>query len=320
MKLRKLLVLLILLSVISCDAPRENPFDPESPNYFEVNSKVIVKHLYPPFKPIAGIEVIEPRLQLFGVTDVNGEVQFRHKPTDSLMFIVNNSQYFPDTVYFAKQANNEYQIFLNAKPQIENFSLKSFYNNVYDEISITSLYFSAIITDLDGPFDISSVRLRNPEFNFETFLDRDINNSNHFSIEFNLEDISQNLTSAEVPELNFYLVVKNNNNAQVVTDFYSIKRVINVTLVQLSPTISQVTQDSVVFRWVDPELPFNYVFNIILLKFPTFEEISFKGIAKGQTSYVVKNLSPGQYNWKLQVEDRLGNICQSNFINFYHEQ
>ncbi len=324
MKAYNLLILLILLSFLSCDAPRENPFDPQSPNYFKeepdrVLSKIVVKHLYPPFNPISNVQIIEPNLQLFGVTNAKGEITFEHLPADSLTLIAMAERYFPDTLTFAKTANNEYEIFLNAKPQIEEFQLKSFYNNIYPELSITSLYFSAIVNDLDGPFDIS-VTLHNPEFYFDTVLVRDINNSNLFTIEFNLQDISKDLTPQEVPELNFNIIVKNMNNDSIITDFYSIKRVIAVNLKQLSPTTSQVVRDSVVFKWVDPELPYGYSINIVLLTLPTFKEIVYKGIPKGETSFVLKNLSPGQYNWKLQVEDKLGNICQSNYINFYYEQ
>ena len=324
MKLSRFLVLLIVVFILSCDAPRENPFDPNSKNYFEpkpelVLSQVLVKQLYPPFRPIANVQVIEPNLNLFGTTNAQGIVQFEHKPVDSLIFLVSAQQYFPDTLKFAQKQANEYEIFLNAAPQIQNIKFKSFYNNLYDQLSITSIYMEANVTDLDGPIDIDAVYLQNVEYQFDTLLVRDVNNSDLFTIEFDLRDISKDLMPAEAPELNFNLIVKNKNSDQVVSGPYIIKRVIQATLVQISPTISEVTQDSVLFKWVDPELSFDYVFNIILLKFPTFEQISYKGIPKGQTSLIVKNLSPGQYNWKLQVEDRLGNICQSNYINFYHE-
>ncbi|WP_457566100.1 hypothetical protein [Caldithrix abyssi] len=325
MKLARFSVLLMIVLILACDAPRENPFDPNSSNYYEqkselIVSRVFVKQLYPPFNPIANAQVIEPNLNLFGTTNAQGVVQFEHKAVDSLLFMVSAEPYFADTLKFSRKQTNDYEIFLNAKPAVENTKFVSFFNNIYDQFSITSIYMEALITDLDGPIDISSVRLQDETYGFDTLLVRDANNSDLFKIEFDLRDVSSDLTPEAAPELNFHLIVKNNNDDRVIKGPYVIKRVIQANLVQLSPTISTVTQDSVVFRWVDPELSYDYVFNIILLKFPTFEEIAYKGIPKGQTSLIVKNLSPGQYNWKLQVEDRLGNICQSNYIIFYHEQ
>ncbi len=317
-------LLLFIFTLFSCDAPRENPFDPGSDNYYQppeqtVVSTVTVKQLYPPFNPIANAQVIEPHLQLFGITNNKGEIQFEHQPVDSLTFMVSAEPFFPDTLSFKRKTSNEYEIYLNARPQIQNVVFKSFYNYVDEQFSFTSLYTELLVTDLDGSLDIDRVTLHNTAYQFDTTLARDANNSDLFKLEFPLRNISSEITPEEVPELNFELIVKNKNNDQIVSGPYTIKRVINVTLIQVRPSISEVTQDSVVFEWVDPELPFDYTFNIVLLKFPTVDEVFYKGIPKGQTRFVLNNISPGQYNWKLQLEDRLGNICQSNYINFYHE-
>ncbi len=324
MKILTLPILSLLIFLISCEAPRENPFDPKSSNYFDqkpnlITSKVTVKHLYPPFKPIPDIEVIEPNLQFFGITDSKGVIQFEHLPVDSLQFFVFGEPYFADTVRFANHPLHEYEIFLNARPQLNSVQMKSYYNNVYPGFNLTSLSFQANITDLDGQFDIKQVVLTTNEFDFDTLLNRDVNKDDLFFLEFNLLDISTELTPEQAPELNFNLIVKNNNDDQITAGPFSVKRVIVTELQQVSPKVSDVTKDSVVFRWEDPDLPFDYVFNIVLLKFPFTNETIYSGIPKGETSFTVRNLSPGQYNWKLQVEDKLGNICQSNYINFYHE-
>ncbi len=316
--------LLFLILFFSCDAPRQNPFDPQAENYYQpsqniVTSTVLVKRLYPPFTPIAGVHLLEPTLNVFGVTDSQGRFVFDHPVKDSLHFIAYADQFFSDTLTFAHTLNNQYTIYLNAKPQIENVQFTSVFNNVYETFSFTSLNVQAQISDLDGPLDIDTVYFFNEEFNFDTTLNMDGNDHINFNIEFEIKKIDPNLTPEQLPELNFYLKVKNNNGQSVTDGPFVIRRVIDQFLVQLSPQESEVTRDSVVFSWVNPELPYDYVFNISLTKFPTLEKIKYTGIPKDQTTFVVKNLAPGRYTWTLQVQDNLNNLCQSQFISFYHE-
>jgi len=318
------LLITVLFMAISCDAPRENPFDPKADNYFEqksnlVTSKIYVRQLYPPFKPIANAEIIGQNLRIFSTTNSKGESIIEHEPVDSLQFIVWANGFFPDTITFQKNFSNEYTIYLNAMPQLKKVQFTSFFNNVYATKNTTTLYFEAQITDLDGPIDIDKIILKNDGYQFDTTLAMDVNNNERYYVEFETKKISPELTTEQIPELNFYLIVKNLNNDSIETGPYYIRRVIEQTLIQLSPQESEVVRDSVTFRWINPDLPYDYVFNIVLLEFPTFESIEYKGIPKDRTSFTVKNLNPGRYSWKLQIEDNLKNICQSIYVNFYYE-
>ncbi len=314
----------ILLLLMACDAPRQNPFDPKAKNYSDnqqqiVTSKLFVKHLFPPFAPIANVNILIKNLHLFLTTNSKGYVTFDHRPVDSLDVLTDASGYFNREFVLPTLATNQYTIYLNAQPQVEQVHFTSTYTNLEQTQSTTNLSISASIVDFDGPLDIDTVTLKNDDYQFAINLTRDPNNNTYFSSEFNVSQIAADLNNAQLPELNFYFVVKNLNNDSIKTGPYSIRRVIETELKLTSPIEGHTVRDSIIFAWVNPEFPYDYIFNIELLKFPTFESIHYRNIAKDQKSLIIKNLAKGRYSWSLQVQDKLGNVCQSYYINFYYE-
>ncbi len=315
-------VFISLLMLSSCDAPRENPFDPKAGNYTNnphVVSQISVQHLYPPFKPIANAQIILKNLGLFLITDQNGKVTFEHTPVDTLQATITATGYFPREVTLDEAINHTHTIYLNAKPQITTPRFISNYNNFEQTPSTTSLSFQAHIYDPDSPLDLKAYYLFNSDYHFSIDLNRDANDDEFFARDFYVSQISPELTNAELPELNFFLVVKNLNGDSLISGPYTIRRVIEVELNLLHPADGETVQDSVVFQWINPELSFDYVFNIEILKFPTFESTYYRGIPGETNQFTVKNLAKGRYSWRLEIEDKLGNLCQSYYINFYYE-
>ncbi len=317
---------LIMFLIVACDAPRQNPFDPKASNYNDhqqqlVVSKIFVKHLFPPFDPIANANLIIQNLHLFLTSDAQGSVTFEHAPVDSFRVLTDADGYFNRSFAFRAMPSHEYTIYLNAKPQVAETRFISTYTNLEQSNSTTNLSFEAMIYDADGPMDINRVLLKNDDYNFALSLLRDPNNNNHFKADFSLSDIdpSGKLNNGRLPELNFYLLVQNLNNDSITSGEYSVRRVIETELQLLSPAEGQTVRDSVVFNWINPELPYDYTFTIQLYKYPTFDQIFYRNIPGDQNRWVVKDLAKGQYSWSLQVEDKLGNICQSYYINFYYE-
>lgn len=316
-------VSLLFLFVIACDAPRQNPFDPKASNYTDnaqqlVTSKIFVKHLFPPFNPIANANIIIENLHLFLTTNAQGFITFEHQPVDSFLILSDADGYFNRQFVLSAIPNNQYTIYLNAKPEVKDVHFYSTYTNFEQSNSTTNLSFDVTVLDADGPMDVTKVFLKNDQYNFSKALSRDPNNNNYFFTD-SVADELNNLSNAQLPELNFYLVVKNLNNDSVIVGSYSIRRVIETELQLLSPSEGQMVQDSVVFKWINPELPYDYVFSIQLYKFPTFEQIFYRNIGKDQDHFIVKDFAKGQYSWSLQIQDKLGNICQSYYINFYYE-
>ncbi len=324
--LRKTLLLtafsIFLLLLSFCDAPRENPFDPKASNYTNnphVTSTITVQHLYPPFKPIANAQIIVKNLGLFLITNQNGKVTFEHPPVDTLKVLVTANGYFPEEIPLDETANAVHTIYLNAMPEISGVHFVSNYNNFEQTPSTTSLSIQAHIYDPDSPLDLKAVYLFNSDYHFSIDLTRDPNNDELFGSDFYVSQISSELTNAELPELNFFLIVKNLNGDSLINGPYTIRRVIEAELKLLHPADGETVQDSVVFQWINPELSFDYVFNIEILKFPSFESTYYRGIPGDANQFTVKNLAKGRYSWRLEIEDKLGNLCQSYYINFYYE-
>lgn len=318
-------VLLVLLGfLISCDAPRENPYDPNADNYqASVSTKITVHHL----NNSSGIEdalLIEEKLGLSGRTDASGVKQWYHKETDSLLIIAGANGYFQDTTLFTPLSqNNNFDIYLNAKPQIEETNFNSIYFSYDDK---TFIHMTAKITDTDGQDDIENVILKLRQDIFNDTLELDNSSVDIYQTSINIDDLPGNITPEALPELNFDLIVKNINGDSIASQPYSIKRVINETLYPLTPNSDSSATGNIVFTWQKVNLDFLYTYNVVLYEFSGQVKLIdvFKNISSDQNQYIlddpaiIENLKSGTHIWLLQVEDQLGNICLSEQLFFQY--
>jgi hypothetical protein len=309
-----------LLVIWGCNAPRENPFDPDADNYYDgIITQITVHHQYPPFNPISNLELIAPDLQLYGVTDSSGSVYWQHEAVDTLQISICSAYYFSKSYSFQPRAShNSYDIYLNAMPVLEEVELYSDYENIDDQ---TYVYLKALINDADGSGDIPFVKLMvtDPAFSFS--LIRDETNFNLFSTgeALLLRDISSELTPLSLPELNFYLLVKNTNGDSMVSSNYHIGRVIDTNLELITPTQFASLKDSVVFTWPAVQLDYEFSYQISLQQSQKPQKL-YGGIPSDQQRYVLKDLTTGQYITQLRIIDNFGNICASELriFNYVH--
>lgn len=299
---------------LACDAPRENPFDPGASNYqAKIETKIFVHHLSSPFAPIANIQIGEPNLQLFGQSDDQGSVTWRHEFAESLSVAAWGDNYFPNTAIFKPVLNhNQFQLYLNAVPQLQKTKFYSFYENFPKQ---TYLIFNSEITDIDGTADIDSVQLKEDRYGFSTGLKKSTV-LNVYETYFEILAISPELIPQTVPELNFQLIVKNINSDSIQVRPFNIRRVIIANPTLQTPVDNSTVIDSVVFSWAPVKMDFEFTFNISLRRFGATEQTEYKNIPSYQNRLVIFNLTSGHYTAQLQIEDRLGNICGSE-VRFF---
>lgn len=308
--------------IISCDAPRENPFDPASPNYkTEDNNKastqLFVHSLNPPYLGIPNVQVGEKFTPFFGITDANGKVEWEHDKKDSLFFILNADGYFSDSILFTGNGmSNNLETALNAKPELLDIKFNSIHQNLDGTFQATYISISTKVMDNDGVEDIQSLVLREINKSFSDTLVLTDPLIQKFETDANITTIDQNLEPSQLPELNFILVVKNQNGDSVVSNPLYIKRVIEENIVLTAPDNNSTHQDSVLFEWESVYLNFPFTYNIMMQRLQDSAKFLYSDIPSTQNNYVVKNLSSGTYFWQIQVVDVLGNICQSIFMSF----
>lgn len=330
MKSRKIIfcqtLLTLCLGMSACDAPRQNPFDPQSDNYIDIMiTNIKVLRLYPPNEGVGNINVILDNIKLFGTTNTSGIVEWEHDPVDSLIVVTQGMGYFPDTLTFSTNfQNNQWNVFINAIPQIENDKIFSTRDN---SSNLTYVSIEAEITDPDGPTDISTAYLTLEENTFTDTLNFD-NQLNRYFAQFNINKLPGGIGAEELPELTFYLVVKNISGDSLISSKYSIVRVIIEDLQPLSPNISEPASGAINFKWGKVNLNYVHYYYVLLFRLDgNVQRIGKFGPFPSDQNYfdlddpeILNELASGLYLWLLHVEDQPGNISQSNAVNFQYNQ
>ena len=324
-QLLNILKILLILGFLACDAPRENPFDPNATNYADTSDLAItsiqVFHLPPSLIGISDITVFAQEINKFALTNAQGIATIEHILRDSLTLSFSNSQYFENSGIFKDLGKeNNLQFRLNAKPVISNLNLSSVYVNNEDIDNFTSIVLKADITDADGAQDIQKVAIHLEQYGFVQELEKGNGAESAFATSFYVKQISNQLNPEQVPELDFKLVVKNINSDSVSLSPMRIVRVIieEPELLTPSGTISQT--DSICFSWQPIQLNYRFTFNIVLYYSEGQEFIYFRNIPSTQFEYFIKGLAYGHYQAYLQIEDLFGNICQASFKSFNYQQ
>ncbi len=314
--------LLFLLFFFSCNAPRENPFDPDASNYYNpvsdsVTTEIQFLHLAPSSTGIPFVDVLIPQMHYYGIASANGTLAFAHLPKDSIVIISRKDEFYPDTTLASlTQKDNKVTIRLNAKPVVASVLFRSFYENREFIKAITSLEVQAIINDSDGLEDISSVHMRQDEFDFDTTLTLTNSIDGQFGRKLLLTDISKTLTPEQLPEVIFNLKISNKDDRFIISHPFHVVRVINESPAFSAPPEGSSLQDSVQFEWTPFHLGYTIHYNIVLHRLESGDDYTFKNIPEDESVYVVHNLMAGTYFSYLQIEDNFGNICQSSVSNF----
>lgn len=313
--------IICLFCILACDAPRENPFDPDAQNYEQpYNTKITARHLYPPNAGIADVLVLITNLNLSGVTNTSGFVEWQHGAVESLQVKIIADGYFEDqSVLKPITKENEFDILLNAIPQLDHASFISIYDNFRDQ---TFLNFNAEISDTDGSADITNVVLELADSQFKDILN--FSSPNMYNSQFNIVDIPGSVSPGTVPELDFSLVVQNINSDSIKFESFNITRVIKQELVPLEPNSENLVIGDILFKWDEIFLNYDYTYQIILYRLAGPVELvsTFENIDSDSSQYllddptILAQLSNGGYFWLLQIRDNVGNLCQSEILSF----
>ncbi len=311
-----------LFLFLSCNAPRENPFDPEAGNFYNpvsdsVTTDLHFLHILPSSAALPYVNVLIPQIHFYGSADASGILSFAHLPQDSLNVISFKEGFFTDTTQLAlSNIHNSPIIRLNSKPVVPSVLFRSFYENDEFINDITSLEVQAIINDADGLDDISSVHMLQSDFNFDTTLTLTNSINGQFGKKLFLTDISKTLTPEQLPEVIFNLKISNSDQRFITSQAFHVVRVINESPAFTAPPKGSSQQDSVRFEWTPFHLGYAIHYNIVLHRLESGDEYLFNNIPENESVYVVHNLMAGTYFSYLQIEDSFGNICQSSVSNF----
>ena len=309
--------LLLFLLFWACDAPRENPFDPNASN--SAVTTIQLRHLSPSSKGIAGAEIYIPEIHQLKISDQTGTIVFTHPKIDSLTAICKGDAFFSDTLLFKNLSKtNSFLIRLNTKPQISEIRFTSFYENIENQDNLTSLSVRTKIVDPDGLNDIAAVTIHQEDTGFTDTLRVEDPIEQSFAKNFSLAQISPSLTPGTLAELNFNISVTNANRRCVQSEPVRIIRVIEENPLILTPEGGSMQSDTVYFSWEKTTLDYSFTYTIVLQRLGG-EIQTYGSIPSTQNELKVFGLVAGTYFFSLQIQDRPGNICQSSFNSFTYQ-
>ncbi len=317
--LKKIPVLLSLALLLSCDAPRQNPFDPNAENYRAKEQTIIqVYNLHPPYHGLNDILVIEPNLHFSGRTGPDGTLVWEHDELDSVTLQTSGEGFFSkETVFKNAGKNTVLTVYMNAQPALQDTRFTSRY---YNYGNLTYLEFRSRIVDPDGLADLKKAILYCDEYAFHDTLALEKAGSDYFGNRFDLLAIDSTLSPGMAPELSFALLVQNINGDSLWYEPFSVVRVIEYQLIQYTPAANETVSGNVTFTWERVTLDFPFTFSILIYQFPTIELIStYDHIPSDSTRFSIGPLANGRYLWVLELRDSMGNISQSTAIDFTTE-
>jgi hypothetical protein len=307
-----------MMMLASCDADRDNIYDPDGKYSNAVSTTFYAHSLYNSSQGIAEALIIAPELKQSGYTSQNGNLTWNHFPISNITLFVEKEGYFSDTLQInLSMDKNSVDIALNRKPVIEKISFYSLNENGNVKIA-----FDATVKDDDGRKDIEKLYLFNTEGNLRKNIPWKSNDD--YFLSFSWNDIPDISTPESIPGKLFRLCVKQTNGDSLMSETVSIARIVTGNLQLLRPVSDTEESGSIFFKWQKPAIdyPVQYYISVYRL-FGQLEKIGEAGpIVYDKTEFelsdqaIISKLNNGTYLWNLRVTDEYGNSLISEFKMF----
>jgi hypothetical protein len=313
-----ILILFTQLILLRCDAPRNNPLDPQNPNNAFVVLEGVVQTFSVPRHSIAGVNVLWKNNGTTVVTDKNGYFQFEEISPKNGWLGFEREGFHDDSVFITWDQLDKVSIqaLLNAKPQIGELLVFSVVKTRSPSIRDFEVTLKAEITDPD--VDIDSVFWQVPDLAIDSSL--------RFNPDLNLYDLTfatadYGLSLGEIVGHDFIIFVKDKFDRQIEIGRDQIERVILEDISVLSPANGSIVSSTPMFEWkkFNPGFSHSFIVDIRILNNDGFPEafLDIEDIPEGSQNYSLTTpLIVGDYVWALWAVDSFGNRIRSSFATF----
>ncbi len=317
LKIVKLITLNILLLTISCDAPRQNPLDPQNPDSQLGDISGVTQTLHLPHQNLSGVEIYWANSGKITYSDQQGNFVINSLPKKDGWLFFKHESYIDDSLWINwNKKSSSYLKYLNIRPTIEALSFYSIIINRTPTYQQLELVAKCKISDVDN--DVDSVFISCRELEFKKHL---IYNSDAEQYERNHISMSElGVGSAEgVIGKEFEILVLDKYQHLVSVKRANIIRVIRDEIEALSPSGHTVVDKTPSLLW-KPFFP-GYDFTIDVQIFnrdaPDVVVWIKDNLAASTTSVNVDaELEAASYFWVLWCIDQFGNRSRSMAKNF----
>ena len=333
------IVIISLAYFCGChDAPRDNPLDPQSPQYKSTASITGTVTMLNQNTPVASATITSLEDGISSVSNASGVYSFDQLTVGIQTLVCSKTNWAPDTQHIVLQSQSVAQVnfILNGAPFVTS---QNIYTRKIDQYYPSPQYFvdvTASVTDPNGITDIDSVW-------FSIVFTNSTNDQDTllfpmaYSVSTKLFQIT--LYKYDLPTntiqwlVNKPLQIRSRDLHHAVnnsTPFYA-SRVIENTATPLYPTINTATSAKDTtgptpdLQWSPPDVTFNYTYTLSISRTISGvrsevwsatqvasinNEFQFPGDNSGAT------LAAGEYVWTISVVDDFGNYSRSKEASF----
>ncbi len=301
-----------MLFLNSCEAPRENPLDPNSPDNQLGTIDGNVQTFSLPYTPIKNVEVIWKPGERLVYSDTSGNFIIPNIKTENGSLIFRKEGYHTDTVRvdWAGTRKVNKQVNLNKIPMLDSlFIYSEVINTISPNSEMDNLVIQTKIIDVDN--DIDTVFVLNDQQGLDKAMDFNVASKYFQAVltpeDLNLSDIEQTIG------LEFDFRIRD-----VLGDIYLLKggkvtRIIKDQVTGLQPTDDQViTTQPFDLSW--NSFAAGYTFHYMVEIYTNDGSLLVKrgsNIPAQDTTFSVDSLDAGSYWWVIWVIDNFNNKDRS---------
>ncbi len=310
----KLFMVSSLIIFISCNAPRNNPLDPNNPNYSYVTLQGSALTFSPPFTGIPDITVYWSPSNLSMSTDLNGNFKFNRTLPVNGKLIFQKTGYVSDTINVVWGSSKvlNYNVNLNQIPHLDSISIYSVVINQFSPPGQTyQLILHSKISNRDN--NIDSVFVENSQLNLKKALDFNV-----VSKEYETTLTTQDLNVSDIEQtigLDFNIIVKDITKRQFNIGSDKVTRVIKTGVSIQYPANDTTVSSTPILQWQRYKTGYSFTYKIEIYtnNFANSQLVFSKDkISSDSTSYFVNvPLSSNNYYWVIWVVDQFQNRSRS---------
>lgn len=312
-----ILTVSVLLSQLSCDAPRSNPLDPSGPDYKLASIEGNIRTTALPQQPIAGVKVFWKDKNLTAQTDQNGYYKLDELVMNDGILIFEKDGYSKDSarVVWGGQKSKREDVSLNAIPQVNQFNLFTIVQNRYADVQDTRLTCQVSISDPDNTID--TVYLKCNELGFSKKLGFSPV-LNLFEGTFSPADL--NVTSLDIViGKKFEVVTVDNSRKTFLTGSTNVMRIIKQEVIIREPLNKISVNPRPALKWYRFLPGFNFKYKVEIYTDELVPQLIWdkENISKEDVETTPDfDLSKGEYYWVVWAVDDFKNRCRSKPASF----
>jgi hypothetical protein len=305
------------LSLLSCDAPRNNPLDPDNPDNHYKHLQGTVQTLSLPHQPIAGVSVFWPEQLLSTLSDSQGGFHLETVNPDNGWVYLQHDKFCTDSVYILWQNRKTVILerYLNAIPEIDSLQIYSIILNQPPNLQKEQVEIRVKIIDQDN--DTDSVLAVNNMIATRHTLAYNTNNK-WYEKNLRLADL-QIIKTEEIIGHPFNILVVDIFDRTITIGAIDIQRVMREEVIIISPSNNEVVPPQPVLNWEKYSVGFNFTLHLQIFTSDLNPQLVWEKnqLAAETVSCTVAQVLPAdEYFWVIWAIDEFGNRTCSRPAGF----